>query len=150
MSTEQDQPHIVVGVDGSTDSINALRHAAVYAKLLGARLELIAAWSFQPSGAEVYVDRAFFEGHAKKGLEAAAAAVFGTEPPESLSLQCWQGAPAKVLIDASRDASLLVVGSRGHGGFAGLLLGSVSEACARHAACPVLIVPAKARRPMLA
>jgi len=144
MSTEQDQPRIVVGIDGSADSINALRHAAAYAKLLGARLELIAAWTFQPTSADIYLDRSLLEGHARKGLEEAVHEVFGNEPPESLSLGCWQGGAAKVLIDASEDAALLVVGSRGHGGFTGLLLGSVSETCARHAKCPVLIVPAKA------
>jgi nucleotide-binding universal stress UspA family protein len=56
-----------------------------------------------------------------------------------------EGAPATVLVDESRQADLLVVGSRGHGGFAGLLLGSVSQQCSHHAACPVVIVHASAQ-----
>ena len=55
-----------------------------------------------------------------------------------------EGAPSAVLVDESRDADLLVVGSRGLGGFSGLLLGSVSQQCAHHAACPVVIVRAPA------
>ena len=67
-------------------------------------------------------------------------AVFGSERPEWFSAVTAQGTPAKVLIDASKDAEMLIVGSRGHGGFVGLLLGSVSSACVAHAHCPVLIV----------
>ena len=62
-----------------------------------------------------------------------------------IELQAIQGAPAGVLVAASRDADLLVVGSRGHGGFVGLLLGSVSQQCAHHAECPVVIVHAAPR-----
>ena len=57
-----------------------------------------------------------------------------------------EGAAASVLVDESRDAELLVVGSRGHGGFAGLLLGSVSQQCAHHATCPVVIIPRERER----
>jgi nucleotide-binding universal stress UspA family protein len=56
-----------------------------------------------------------------------------------------QGAPAAVLVEESQDADLLVVGSRGHGGFAQLLLGSVSQQCAQHSECPVVIVHAERR-----
>ena len=54
-----------------------------------------------------------------------------------------QGTPGAALVDESHNADLLVVGSRGHGGFASLLLGSVSQQCAHHAACPVVIVRSK-------
>jgi nucleotide-binding universal stress UspA family protein len=57
------------------------------------------------------------------------------------------GGPAKTLIDVSRQSRMLVVGSRGRGGLAGMLLGSVSEQCVRHAECPVLVVPPRVRRP---
>jgi nucleotide-binding universal stress UspA family protein len=64
------------------------------------------------------------------------------EPDVEITLRTIQGSPAGVLVDESRDADLLVVGSRGHGGFVGLLLGSVSQQCAHHAECPVVIVHA--------
>lgn len=134
-----------MGIDGSERSINALRYATRYARFLHARLDLIAAWSFQPSGADVYVDRAFFESHARRGLERAVREVFHEDPPEGLSLTVQQGNAAKVLVNASDGAELLVVGDRGHGGFAGLLLGSVSEACVRHSHCPTLVIPDAAR-----
>ncbi|GGM89897.1 hypothetical protein GCM10009721_14040 [Terrabacter tumescens] len=65
--------------------------------------------------------------------------VFGGHRPEGLQPEVVHGSARTVLIEASRGASLLVVGSRGHGGFAGLLLGSVSSACSEHAHCPVLV-----------
>jgi nucleotide-binding universal stress UspA family protein len=65
---------------------------------------------------------------------------FGTERPTGLRLLVREGLPAKVLLDESRGATMLIVGSRGHGGFSGLLLGSVSASCAEHATCPVLVV----------
>jgi nucleotide-binding universal stress UspA family protein len=66
--------------------------------------------------------------------------VFADERPVDLVLSIAYGQPASVLLEASEDSTMLIVGSRGHGGFAGLLLGSVSSACAEHATCPVLVV----------
>ncbi|CCW11694.1 universal stress protein family [Rhodococcus aetherivorans] len=66
--------------------------------------------------------------------------VLGSEPGVSVQELVRRGGAARVLLDESRDAQFLVVGSRGHGGFSGLLLGSVSAACAEHAHCPVLVI----------
>jgi nucleotide-binding universal stress UspA family protein len=73
-------------------------------------------------------------------VRTAVAARFGPDVPPWFSAQQIEGAAAEVLIRESRDAQMLIVGSRGHGGFAGLLLGSVSSACAEHATCAVLVL----------
>ena len=80
-------------------------------------------------------------------LRAASEAVFDDEPPTWFTWSARHGRPAKVLIDKSDGAEMLVVGSRGHGGFAALLLGSVSAACAEHAHCPVLVVHPRTSAP---
>jgi nucleotide-binding universal stress UspA family protein len=79
-------------------------------------------------------------GDAQQVLDAAAARVFDGETPDWYRSSTRKGKPARVLIEASAGAEMLVLGSRGHGGFVGLMLGSVSMACAAHAHCPVLIV----------
>ena len=68
------------------------------------------------------------------------AEVFGPTPPEGMIMTVREGGAARALIEMSGGSQMLVVGSRGHGGFAGLLLGSVSAACAEHASCPVLVI----------
>ena len=79
-------------------------------------------------------------GVAEKVLGHVVDEVFGAHRPAGLELTVSEGGAAGVLVERSKDAAMVVVGSRGHGGFAGLLLGSVSEAVAEHAACPVLVV----------
>lgn len=137
---------VVVGVDGSDEAQAALRFALGEARLRGATLRIVHAWTLPavtgglggiaatPSvdylehlraEAERVVDRALAEFPA------------GVRPP--IERRVVRGTPSAVLIEASQDADLLVVGSRGRGGFAGLLLGSVSQQCAHHARCPVVI-----------
>lgn len=128
---------IVVGVDGSAPSREALRWALQLATTAGAPVEAVAAWHLPPigygmAGGPVYQPEADTRAMLDQVVDevAGAARVLRT---------VTEGGAARVLIDASRHARLLVVGSRGHGGFAGLLLGSVSSACAEHARCSVLV-----------
>jgi nucleotide-binding universal stress UspA family protein len=141
--TDADTPtgrRVVVGVDGSASSINALRTAAAVATATGAELDAVTAWEYPASygwagGAiEWRPDQ-----DATQLLTTAVDEAFGDSKPTGLRCIVREGHPAKILIEASSGAELLVVGSRGHGGFVGLLLGSVSAYCAEHAACPVLV-----------
>ncbi|MEV1128564.1 universal stress protein [Agromyces sp. NPDC049794] len=133
---------MIVGVDGSEPSISALRYAADLAPKLGLRVRALAVWnypSFMYGGFYPQLDWTPEE-DAERVVAKVAEEVFGTETPEWFATRTRQGRPAEVLIDESNHAEMIVVGSRGHGGFAGLLLGSVSGAVAEHAKCPVLVV----------
>jgi nucleotide-binding universal stress UspA family protein len=136
-----DPNRILIGVDGSDASIDALRRGAILATALDAPLEAITTWEF-PVVLDGYypMDNWSPESDAQKILSTAIDQAFGDTPPAKLTRTTLQGFPARVLIEESARASMLVLGSRGHGGFAGLLLGSVSAACAQHAHCPVLVV----------
>lgn len=136
---------ILVGVDGSSSSAAALRWAAGQARRTGARVQAVAAWEYPTyyamAGAFPYEDLAVSTG---KMLDEAVHAVVGdTAPDVEILAGVVPGNPAQVLIDASAHAALLVVGSRGHGAFAGTLLGSVSQRCVHHAHCPVVVVRGK-------
>jgi nucleotide-binding universal stress UspA family protein len=132
---------IVVGVDGSRHSEDALRWSAQLAAVLGARLEIVAAWEYPASFGWAAVAPDWNPGQDTEKVAAETiAAVFGDQPPADLQVHVREGGAAKVLLDACEGALMLVVGSRGHGGFAGLLLGSVSANVAEHASCPVLII----------
>ena len=141
---------IVVGVDSSASAKAALRFALEEAHLRGARVRVVHAWQFRPPyGRSVGVEGVpLVLGANLDGYSRAASAELDAIVAEAalgaggfgIEKRVEQGDPATVLIDQSRDADLLVVGSRGHGGFASLLLGSVSQVCAQHAACPVVIV----------
>jgi nucleotide-binding universal stress UspA family protein len=136
-----DDPRIVVGVDGSEQSIVALRQADRLSRLLGARIEAVTTWSY-PIGMSphaVAVEPSF-EQLAHDALDEALKDAYGTDIPAALTTEVLYGHPAQVLIEKSAGAEMLVLGSRGRGGFVGLLLGSVSAECASHASCPVLIV----------
>jgi nucleotide-binding universal stress UspA family protein len=135
---------IVVGVDGSACSKEALRWALGEARLRGANVRAVRAWQFPPLlTAGPYVPPVDFDvasqlrDAARESVEAAVREVAGETPVET---EVVEGPAARVLLREAEDAELLVVGSRGHGGFAGLLLGSTSHQCAQHARCPVVVV----------
>jgi len=132
---------IVVGVDGSPHSEHALRWSARLGSVLGARLEVVGAWEYPATFGWAAIAPDWNPGEdAEKVVADTIAAVFGDQPPADLQVRVHEGGAAKVLLDACEGALMLVVGSRGHGGFAGLLLGSVSANVAEHASCPVLII----------
>jgi nucleotide-binding universal stress UspA family protein len=132
---------IVVGVDGSAPSVEALREAQRLAVPLGAEVVAIACWAY-PNMYDTYVMMGIeqFRERAEEQLQEAMIMAFGADRPRNVHARLVEGLARSVLVDASKDADMLVVGSRGHGGFAGLLLGSVSSACLAHAHCPVLVV----------
>jgi nucleotide-binding universal stress UspA family protein len=137
---------IVVGIDGSEPSMQALRWARYLAEVTACSLDVVAAWmpfaayewfgagwAAMPAGWDPARDT-------EKAVTSSVDEVFGEHRPSELRIIVSEGRPAKVLLEASAGARMLVVGSRGHGGFTGLLLGSVSAACSEHAECPVLVV----------
>ncbi|GAA2922658.1 MULTISPECIES: universal stress protein [Streptomycetaceae] len=136
--------HIVVGVDGSDSSARALRWAAQEARLRGARLEVVHAWQFPsvglPGVSPPYPDEMFAPA-ARAVVDHAVAGLGAGRVEAGIDRRAVKGHPSAVLVEASEDAALLVVGSHGHGGVAGTLLGSVSRRVAHHARCPVVIVP---------
>lgn len=133
---------IVVGVDGSDTSKEALRWAARLASPLNATIHAIVAWEYPiVFGLEGGMPGSWKPDEtAKEIMNHALDSVFGKERPTGLKASISQGHATFVLLDASKHAEMLIVGSRGLGGFSGLLLGSVSSACAEHAKCPVLVV----------
>jgi nucleotide-binding universal stress UspA family protein len=144
---------IVVGVDSSEGAKEALRFALREAKLRQATLRVVHTWQFGYIGVTgmegfspvVGADLSDLRRTAEVALDAVMHEVAADADGVVIERRVSEGAPATVLVDESRHADLLVVGSRGHGGFAGLLLGSVSQQCAHHAACPVVIVHAPAK-----
>jgi nucleotide-binding universal stress UspA family protein len=139
---------IVVGVDGSPSSLEALRWAVDEARIRGDRLRLVHAWNAVPmtplSSAPFVVigDLPELERSVAANAEHVLAAALGEVDVSDLEVEqrVVRGDAAGAILDAAQDADLLVVGSRGHGGFAGLLLGSVGHALVHHATCPVAII----------
>lgn len=141
--SSQDRSTIVVGVDGSPSSKAALRWALGQAALTGAELRAVAAWEFPAfyswEGGPMPPED--FERAARESLNTAVdEALHADEFPVRVNREILHGHSAQVLLDSAADADLLVLGSRGHGSFYGVLLGSVSQQCAQHAGCPVVIV----------
>jgi nucleotide-binding universal stress UspA family protein len=133
--------HIVVGVDGSVGSIEALKWAARWAEHTGDTILAVHAWQ-QPSAFGVaYLPPDWQpDEDAHAVLEEAIRAAFGDTPPAGLLARTFEGPAAAILEAVSQGAQLLVVGSRGHGEIVGALLGSVSLHCTAHAGCPVVVV----------
>lgn len=135
---------VVVGVDGSTGSRDAVRWAAEYAKLTGAELRAVASWRWPnyvtriPPGADLAADTL-------RTLQEVLAEVGAEFPDVPVSEHVVEGPGGPALLSQASDASLLVVGARGRAAYPGMLLGSVAEYCVRNGRCPVVVVrtPAK-------
>lgn len=138
MSTTADR--ILVGVDGSENSKNALRVAAELSQALGAPLQAVMCWD-SPYLYESYstIDPAKFAAEAEELFAATLTDVFGEHLPDNLTPQLIRGQATEQLIEESKTARLLVVGRRGLGGVLGAVLGSVSSALVSHAHCAVLV-----------
>jgi nucleotide-binding universal stress UspA family protein len=137
---------VVIGVDGSAQSIAALRWAARYAAATGAAMRAVLAWHYPSAAAQPPVGlapasvRAEIEATMQGALNDAVAQAFPDRSPAELEARLSCGHPAQALIDESKEADLLVVGSSGHGAFTGMLLGSVSTHCVTSAFCTVTVV----------
>jgi len=139
---------VIVGVDGSENCVAALRWAATYAALTGATIRAITTWEYpvyaDTSGMMTMPGPDFFIVGAQATLDGA---IEQADIPDDIEIarEVVEGHPARVLLDRSVDAALLVVGRRGHSGIVGAFTGSVANACANHAQVPVVIVPVAAR-----
>jgi nucleotide-binding universal stress UspA family protein len=135
---------IVVGIDGSEHSKAALRWAVEEARLRHARVRAVHAWWIYPMlgpDDQHAADRTERGGEeAAERVRAFVAETLGDTDVEVISVAVQGAQASAALVEAAKDADLLVVGSRGAGGFSGLLLGSVSQQCTHHARCPVVIV----------
>jgi nucleotide-binding universal stress UspA family protein len=141
-------PGIIVGIDGSHHAHQALEWAmqeaaARYAPLTVVTVNEVAVSGWTGAPIILPTDQPALENarHAAEEAVAKAAAQLGESQPVSVTVRAVNGFAAQELIEASRDADLLVVGSRGGGGFARLMLGSISDQVVRHAHCPVVVVP---------
>ncbi|WP_026550371.1 universal stress protein [Arthrobacter sp. Br18] len=129
---------VVAAVDNSPSGVAALRWAVTEARLRAGALRVVTAWHAPSVGDGKPLDPTLFREAAEKAQQKALKAVETEGVP--ISTEIIQGLTAEVLLDAARGSDLIVVGSRGRGGFKGLLLGSVSTHVVHHAAVPVLVV----------
>jgi nucleotide-binding universal stress UspA family protein len=143
----REMQRIVVGVDGSETSRQALRWAAAEAELHDAELHVVSAWDVPAMGAGAgmgagwtIADSDELRALAQSLVSSVVEQELGSNPSAKVRPSIERGSTAHVLLEASKGADLLVVGSRGLGGFTGLMLGSVSSKMAHHASCPVVIV----------
>ncbi|KQW47977.1 universal stress protein UspA [Nocardioides sp. Root1257] len=138
---------VIVGHDGSPTAGLALAWALDYAARCGARVRVIRSWSLSTAPRPASMTRGYvppLEDFEEAVLQALRADVDATVAEQAadveVACEAVRAAAANALIEASREADLVVVGARGLGGFKGLALGSVSEQCVRHAGCPVVVV----------
>lgn len=135
---------IVVGIDGSETAAAALSWAISETRLRNAQLDVVLAWQMPYIGSFPYAaafDPTPFEQVARQTVDSAMTEAEGAglgHPPQS---SLMNGGAAEAVLDAAKGADMVVIGSRGLGGFKGMLLGSVSQQIAHHATCPVVIVP---------
>lgn len=139
-----DPPRVVAGVDGSDDAVAALRFARDEARLRGALLQVVYAFE-SPSVAGISLPEEVYErleAEARSVVDRAIelAEVSASLPPGRLVRTVVPSEPVPALVDASNEAVLLVVGSRGRGGLQSMMLGSVSNHCVHLARCPVVVV----------
>jgi nucleotide-binding universal stress UspA family protein len=136
--------HITVGTDGSDNSVAALRWAVHEAEIHGASVDVVYSWNFppvvDPLGVSMLPTIDDMTASATRLLQRVMEKVETKDI--AVTSRVVQGAPATALLQAAKDTDLLVIGRRGHGGFMGLLLGSVAQHVAHHAPCPVVLVPA--------
>ncbi|WP_404869938.1 universal stress protein [Kitasatospora griseola] len=138
---------IVVGVDGSESSRSALRWAVRQAALTGATVEAVITWEYPAvHGWEMPLSDADFSTAAEQTLAQVVEEEGDPAHPVEIGRRVERGNAARVLLDAAEGAELLIIGSRGHGGFTGALLGSVGQHCVHHATCPVVVVRDTAHR----
>jgi nucleotide-binding universal stress UspA family protein len=137
--TAPDKPVVVVGVDGSTGSQDAVRWAARYARMAGADLRAVATWRWPnyltriPPGMDLEADT-------RRTLQEVTAEVGAEFPDVPIGERVVDGPAGPALLSQAADASLLVVGAQGRAAFPGMLLGSVAEYCVRNGPCPVVVV----------
>ncbi|MEU9105812.1 universal stress protein [Streptomyces xanthophaeus] len=148
MTEQRIEPLIVVGVDGSNHSREALKWGVEQARMTGARVHAVMAWEWnrnpfalgsaaaQTADAEAVTA----EEAARRKLADTVASAVGTSPGVPVFRRVEQGFPAQVLVDASKEADLMVVGTRGYGGFKGALLGSVSQQVVQYSTSSVVVV----------
>jgi nucleotide-binding universal stress UspA family protein len=150
MAKQDGQGRIVVGVDGSAASKEALLWAAHEAQLTGASLEVVMAWEtpFTSYGRVIRVPSELdyaveVEHRLNKTVHEVLGGSYDSElwaQSSKLKIIAVEGRPVPTLLDVARGADMLVIGSSGHGALVGMLLGSVSEQCIGHASCPVVVV----------
>ena len=143
MHDNQDHPNgaVVVGFDGSEAASAAVDWAAAQADRTGARLDVVTAWEYPTSWGNVIPLPDDYDPatDAQTLLDPVVERLQAAHPGLAVRAHVVEGHPSEVLVEASRHASLLVVASRGHGTFSGIVLGSVSQHCVTHSACPVVV-----------